>query len=77
MADPESKFKVNFWAFRWAPVGRPTARLRRALGRAEPVFEALRLRLGLQILPASLTLSQAPSVPANATSNEFKMSSRS
>jgi hypothetical protein len=41
------------------------------------VFEALRLRLGLQILPASLTLSQAPTVPANATSNKFKMSSRS
>ncbi len=57
------------------PVGRPPARLRRALGKAEPVFEALRLRLGLQILPASLTLRQAPSVLANATSKEIKKSS--
>jgi hypothetical protein len=34
------------------------------------VFEALRLRLGLQILPASLKLPQAPSVLANATSKD-------
>ncbi len=70
MADRKAKIKINFWAFRWGALkGTPTARLRRALGKAEPVFEALRLRLGLQILPASLTLRQAPSVLANATSN--------
>ncbi len=76
MAEPEYKYKfkskVNFWAFRWGALkGTPPARLRRALGIAEPVYEALRLRLGLQILPASLTLRQAPSVLANATSKEF------
>ena len=75
MAEPEYKYKfkskVNFWAFRWGALkGTPPARLRRALGIAEPVYEALRLRLGLQILPASLTLRQAPSVLANATSKD-------
>ena len=39
---------------------------------AEPVFEALRLRLGLQILPGSLSLLPAPSVLANATSKDSK-----
>ena len=58
-AEPE--YKVNFRAFRWGALkGTPTARLRRALGKAEPVFEALRLRMGLQILPGSLRLPRHP-----------------
>ena len=69
MADRKAKIKINFWAFRWGALkGTPTARLRRALGKAEPVFPALRLRLGLETLSGSLSLLPTPSVLANATS---------
>ncbi len=77
MAEPEynNKFKVNFWAFRGGTLkGASPERLRRALGKAEPVFPALRLRLGLETLSGSLSLLPTPSVLANATSKDFKSS---
>ena len=69
-AKANSKSRSTSGRSGWHPEWCHPARLRRALGKAEPVFPALRLRLGLETLSGSLSLSPTPSVLANATSKD-------
>jgi hypothetical protein len=73
MTEPE--YKVKCRAFRWGALkGTPTARLRRALGEAEPVWGAMRRFAPVASQTVCVaTLTQTPSVLANATSKEIKL----